>query len=172
MSEEFPIDILNDPPSGPVDFPHETLDVYRVLDTAYHTVRSWQGISWSRGTGDQLQRALSGAILRYSEGYYADGGNKSSLWRSARASIGEAATAIQILAVEGRVPAAQAAHVRSLLSRAMRMLAGLQKPRCRPGAAPARGAHAPPHQERPEPELKKTENTNDEHGPSRGGRDL
>lgn len=117
------------PNSTGVEFPHETLDVYRVLDTAYRTVRSWQGISWSRGTGDQLQRALSGAILRYTEGYYADGGNKASLWRSARASIGEAATAVHILAVEGRAPRVEAEKVRSLLARAMQMLARLLQPR-------------------------------------------
>ena len=83
MSEDRPTDISLARPAVPVEFPHETLDVYRLLDTAYQTVRSWQGISWSRGTGDQLQRALSGAILRYAEGYYADGGNKAALWRSA-----------------------------------------------------------------------------------------
>ena len=103
--------------------------MYRVLDAAYQMVRSWQGISWSRGTGDQLQRALSGAILRYTEGYYADCGNKASLWRSARASIGEAATAVHILAVEGRAPGTEADEVRSLLSRAMQMLARLLRPR-------------------------------------------
>lgn len=127
MPEQRPTEISLAQP--PVEFPHETLDVYRVLDTAYQTVRSWQGISWSRGTGDQLQRALSGAILRYSEGYYADGGNKATLWRSARASIGEAATAIHILAVEGRAPRNDAVEVRSLLSRAMHMLARLLQPR-------------------------------------------
>ena len=127
MPEQRPTEISLAQP--PVEFPHETLDVYRVLDTAYQTVRSWQGISWSRGTGDQLQRALSGAILRYSEGYYADGGNKATLWRSARASIGEAATAIHILAVEGRAPRNDAVEVRSLLSRAMHMLAWLLQPR-------------------------------------------
>ena len=67
--------------------------------------------------------------LRYSEGYYADGGNKAALWRSARASIGEAATAVHILAVEGRAPHAEAVDVRSLLSRAMQMLARLLQPR-------------------------------------------
>ena len=129
MPEQRPTEISLAQP--PVEFPHQTLDVYRVLDTAYQTVRSWQGISWSRGTGDQLQRALSGAILRYSEGYYADGGNrnKATLWRSARASIGEAATAIHILAVEGRAPRNDAVEVRSLLSRAMHMLARLLQPR-------------------------------------------
>jgi len=129
MSDERPSDISPAQLPVPVEFPHETLDVYRVLDTAYQTVRAWQGISWSRGTGDQLQRALSGAILRYSEGYYADGGNKAALWRSARASIGEAATAVHILAVEGRAPHTEAVEVRSLLSRAMQMLARLLQPR-------------------------------------------
>ena len=129
MSEDQPTDISLASPAVPVEFPHETLDVYRLLDTAYQTVRSWQGISWSRGTGDQLQRALSGAILRYSEGYYADGGNKAALWRSARASVGEAATAVHILAVEGRAPRTEAAEVRCLLSRVMQMLARLLQPR-------------------------------------------
>ena len=45
--------------------PHEELDVYGVLEEAYRAVTSWQGVAWSRGTpGDQLKRALSGALLR------------------------------------------------------------------------------------------------------------
>ena len=113
-----------------LELPHESLDVYRVLEQAYETVAAWQGISWSRGTtGDQLKRALSGALLRYTEGYYASGGNKAALWNSSRASCGEAASAVRILAVDGVAPAAEAAKVRQLLARAMRMLARLLRPR-------------------------------------------
>ncbi len=84
-----------------VELAHERLEVYKVLELAYRTGTSWQGVSWSRGTtGDQLRRALSGAVLRYTEGYYADGGNKTSLWKSARASCGEASAAIQLLAID------------------------------------------------------------------------
>ena len=112
------------------DFPHEGLAVYETLEAAYRAVTAWQGVSWSRGTtGDQLKRALSGAILRYAEGYYADGGNKRVLWKSARASCGEAATAVRVLAIEGRAPEEEAAEARRLLSRAMRMLARLIRPR-------------------------------------------
>ena len=51
------------------EFPHEQLDVHDVLESAYRIVVSWQGVSWSRGTpGDQLKRALTGAVLRYTEG--------------------------------------------------------------------------------------------------------
>ncbi len=81
--------------------PHEQLDVYDVLEDAYRTVMSWQGISWARGsTGDQLKRSASSAVLRYAEGYYADGGNKTTLWKGARASCGEAAAAIQLLVID------------------------------------------------------------------------
>ena len=84
-----------------LDLPHESLDLYGVLDAAYQTVSAWHGVSWSRGTsGDQLKRALSGALLRYTEGYYADGGNKTTLWKSARASCGEAASAVRILWID------------------------------------------------------------------------
>lgn len=69
--------------------PHEQLDVYDVLEDAYRTTMSWQGVSWAKGTtGDQLKRSASSAVLRYTEGYYADGGNKASLWKGARASCG------------------------------------------------------------------------------------
>ena len=111
------------------DLPHEGLDLYGVLEKAYRMAAGWQGVSWARGTsGDQLKRALSGALLRYTEGYYADGGNKTTLWKSARASCGEAATAVQILALDGSVPANEAAQAREFLSRAMRMFARLLRP--------------------------------------------
>ena len=110
--------------------PHEQLDVYDVLEEVYRAVSSWQGISWAKGgIGDQLKRAASSAVLRYTEGYYADGGNKTSLWKGARASCGEAAAAIQLLALDGKASKAEANHVRGLLSRAMRMLARLVHPR-------------------------------------------
>ena len=112
------------------ELPHEQLDVYDLLEEAYRTITGWQGISWSKGTiGDQLKRSASTAVLRYTEGYYADGGNKSSLWKGARASFGEAATAIRLLALDGKVSDVEADHVRELLSRAMRMLARLLRPR-------------------------------------------
>jgi hypothetical protein len=39
---------------------------------------SWQGISWTRGTpGDQLKRSAGCAVFRYTEGFYADAGNKA-----------------------------------------------------------------------------------------------
>jgi len=101
-----------------------------VLEEAYGIITGWQGISWTKGTvGDQLKRSASSAVLRYTEGYYADGGNKSSLWKGARASCGEAAAAIRLLALDGRVSEVEADHVRGLLSRAMRMLARLLRPR-------------------------------------------
>jgi len=110
--------------------PHEQLDVYNVLEEAYRTAMSWQGISWTKGSlGDQLKRALSSTVLRYTEGYYADGGNKASLWKGARASCAEAAAAVQLLAIDGKVSTSEAACVRDLLSRAMRMLARLLHPR-------------------------------------------
>ena len=112
------------------DLPHEGLDLYGVLEEAYRIVARWQGVSWARGThGDQLKRALGGALLRYTEGYYADGGNKVSLWKSARASCGEAATAVQILAMDGSAPRKEAVKVRDLLSRSMRMFARLLRPK-------------------------------------------
>ena len=111
------------------DLPHEGLDLYGVLEEAYRMAAAWQGVSWARGTcGDQLKRALSGALLRYTEGYYADGGNQTTLWKSARASCGEAATAVQILAMDGSVPQNDAIHARDLLSRAMRMFTRLLRP--------------------------------------------
>jgi hypothetical protein len=80
------------------ELPHEQLDVYDVLEEAYRTAISWQGISWAKGSvGDQLKRSASSAVLRYTEGYYADGGNKATLWKGARASCGEAAAAVQTM---------------------------------------------------------------------------
>lgn len=112
------------------ELPHEQLDVYEVLDEAYDIITNWQGISWTKGTiGDQLKRSASSAVLRYTEGYYADGGNKSSLWKGARASCGEATAAIRLLELDGKVSHIQADHVRGLLSRGMRMLARLLRPR-------------------------------------------
>jgi hypothetical protein len=109
--------------------PHEQLDVYNVLEDAYRSAMDWQGISWAKGSiGDQLKRALSSAVLRYTEGYYADGGNKASLWKGARASCAEAAAAVQLLSIDGKV-STEAARVRELLSRAMRMLARSLHPR-------------------------------------------
>ena len=64
-------------------------------------------------------------MLRYTEGFYADGGNKDSLWRSARASCGEAAAAVQLLSIDGRVTHTDAREVRALLTRTMQMLARL-----------------------------------------------
>jgi hypothetical protein len=120
---------LSQEPQEFADLPHEGLDLYGVLEAAYRTVTAWQGVSWARGTtGDQLKRALSGALLRYTEGYYADGGNKNSLWKSARASCGEAATAVQVLSMDGTVPRQEAMRVRDLLSRAMRMFTRLLRP--------------------------------------------
>jgi hypothetical protein len=118
-----------EPQHDRADLPHEGLDLYGVLEEAYRMAAAWQGVSWARGTlGDQLKRALSGALLRYTEGYYADGGNKTTLWKSARASCGEAATAVQILGIDGSVPRNDAIRVRELLSRAMRMFTRLLRP--------------------------------------------
>jgi len=111
------------------ELPHEQLDVYDVLEEAYRTAMSWQGISWAKGSvGDQLKRSASSAVLRYTEGYYADGGNKSSLWKGARASCGEAAAAVQLLSIDGKVSKDEAVRVRELFGRAMRMLARLLRP--------------------------------------------
>ncbi|MBI4704651.1 MAG: hypothetical protein HY744_26405 [Deltaproteobacteria bacterium] len=83
---------------------------------------------FSRGAaGDRLKRALGSALCRYAEGYYAQGGNQSSFWASARASCGEAATAVLVLGLERRVSAAQAAEVRELLGRAMCVLSRLSR---------------------------------------------
>lgn len=112
------------------ELPHEQLDVYGVLELAYRTAIGWQGVSWARSTiGDQLKRASSSAVLRYTEGYYADGGNKTTLWQGARASCGEAAAAVQLLTIDGKVSETEAERVRGLLARAMRMLARLLRPR-------------------------------------------
>ena len=121
--------VLADDDRELVELPHEQLDVYRVLEEAYRRAMRWQGVSWAKGTpGDQLKRSASSAVLRYTEGFYADAGNKASLWKGARASCGEAAAAVQLLALERKVPSDDAARVRSLLSRAMRMLARLLRP--------------------------------------------
>jgi hypothetical protein len=32
------------------ELPHEQLDVYDVLEEAYRTAMSWQGISWAKGS--------------------------------------------------------------------------------------------------------------------------
>ncbi|MBI4820401.1 MAG: four helix bundle protein [Deltaproteobacteria bacterium] len=103
--------------------PHERLDVYRVLEEAYRATASWPSVSWAKGgTGDQLRRSASSAILRYTEGYYADGGNKAALWNGARASCGEAAAAVRLLVIDGKVPTEEAARARELFGRAMQML--------------------------------------------------
>lgn len=105
------------------DFPHERLEVYRLLARAYAEVTAWQGLPTSRGsTGDQLRRALTGALLRYTEGFYAQAGHQAALWSSSRGSCGESAAAIAALAIEGRVPRTDAEAVRLMLARAMRML--------------------------------------------------
>lgn len=110
--------------------PHEQLDVYDVLEEAYQIAMSWKGVSWAKGTtGDQLKRAASSAVLRYTEGYYADGGHKATHWKAARASCGEATAAAQLLAIDGKVATEEARRVRGLWSRAMRMLARLLRPR-------------------------------------------
>ncbi len=117
-------------PPEEIQLPHEQLDVYDVLEGAYRTAMSWKGISWAKGTtGDQLKRASSSAVLRYTEGYYADGGHKTSHWKAARASCGEATAAVQLLTIDGKVAAEEARRVRGLWSRGMRMLARLLQPR-------------------------------------------
>jgi hypothetical protein len=68
-------------------------------------------------------------VLRYTEGYYADGGHKAAHWQAARASCGEATAAAQLLAIDGKVASEDASRVRHLWSRAMRMLARLPQPR-------------------------------------------
>jgi hypothetical protein len=68
-------------------------------------------------------------VLRYTEGYYADGGHKTSHWKAARASCGEATAAAQLLAIDGKVASEEVRRVRGLWSRAMRMLARLLQPR-------------------------------------------
>ncbi len=112
--------------AGGTQLPHEKLDAYAVLEGAYRVAVGWNGVSWAKGTpGDQLKRALGSAVLRYTEGFYADGGYKTSHWKAARASCGEATAAIRLLAIDGKVPEAEADHVRSLLARAIRMLSRL-----------------------------------------------
>jgi hypothetical protein len=107
-------------------FPHERLDVYRVLLQATEAVSRWSGFSLSRGSiGDQLVRALSTALLRYTEGYYAQGAIQAAQWNAARASCGEAASAVLVLLIQRRIGHDQAQDVRELLARAMSMLAKL-----------------------------------------------
>ena len=109
-------------------FPHEGLNVYGALRDAYTAVVGWK-IQWSRGTlGDQLDRALSGALLQYAEGYYADDGNRANHFRRARASAGEAACAVDLLLVKQLVGAADAHAVRLRLAEAMRILFRLIRP--------------------------------------------
>jgi len=96
----------------------------------YQIAMSWKGVFWAKSTtGDQLKRAASSAVLRYTEGYYADGGNKATHWKAARASCGEATAAARLLAIDGKVATSEARRVRGLWSRAMRMLARLLQPR-------------------------------------------
>ncbi len=117
-------------PPEEIQLPHEQLDVYVVLEEAYRIAMSWKGFSRAKGTtGDQLERASRSAVLRYTEGFYADDGNKTSHWKAARASCGEATAAVQLLAIDGKVATEAARRVRGLLSRAMRMLARLLHPR-------------------------------------------
>lgn len=99
-----------------------------MLVDASTLVAQWSGVPISRGTtGEQLRRALSSALLRYTEGFYAQGGNQGVLWAGARASCGEAAAALLALTIEGRVPYEQAQNVRALLVRAMSMLTRLAR---------------------------------------------
>lgn len=136
MSSTASLATASGPPAGlrdhrapcAVGFPHERLDAHSVLVAAYEAVMGWPGVAFSRGSaGAELERALASALCRYAEGYYAQGGNQTSLWQSARASCGEAATAALVLQLERRVSAAQAAQVRELLGRAMCMLSRLAR---------------------------------------------
>ena len=109
-------------------FPHEGLNAHRALREAYAMVAAWK-ISGSRGTlGDQLDRALSGSLLQYTEGYYADDGNRACHFRRARASAGEAACAIDLLLLKRLVGAADAQAARARLAEAMRILSRLIRP--------------------------------------------
>lgn len=103
-------------------YPHERLDVYRVLDEAYERVTSWP-ISFAKGTtGDQLERAAGSALLRYAEGFYAQGGSQATHWVAARASCGEAGAAVMRLVRRRQVGALDAEAARVLFARAMSML--------------------------------------------------
>ena len=108
-------------------FPHERLDVHQVLAAAYQAVVAWP-VSFSKGTtGDQLKRAVGSALLRYTEGCYAQGGCQAAHWVAARASAGEAGAAVLSLVLERRIGAAEAEAVRLLLARAMSMLHRLSR---------------------------------------------
>ena len=110
----------------PASFPHERLNVHAVLVEAFALVAHWSGLPVGRGTtGVQLRRALSSALLRYAEGYYAQGGGQVTLWKGARTSCGESAAAVLSLATERRISSQQAEEVRHLLARAMSMLTRL-----------------------------------------------
>ena len=123
---------------SPPSFPHERLDVYQVLLQATEAVSRWSGFSLSRGSiGDQLIRALSTALLRYTEGYYAQGAIQTAQWNAARASCGEAASAVLVLLIQRRIDHDHAQDVRELLARAMSMLAKLvRRGRDSAGATP------------------------------------
>ena len=129
LPHEFPREAPREAPREfPREFPHEGLDVYHALREAYAAVIAWK-IPWSRGTlGDQLERALTGALLQYTEGYYADDGNRANHLRHARASAGEAACAVDLLVVRRLAGAADAHAVRQRLATAMRILSRLIRP--------------------------------------------
>ncbi|MBM4369848.1 MAG: hypothetical protein FJ102_26800 [Deltaproteobacteria bacterium] len=92
---------------------------------AYDIVSTWR-LTTTRGTaGDQLHRALLGALLRATEAYYARGDNRDALFDSARASCGEASMALWALVRDRRVKSEPVETVRLLLCRAMQMLTGL-----------------------------------------------
>ena len=115
------------PATDPVSFPHESLDVHQVLCSAYQAIVSWP-ISFARGsTGDQLKRAAGSALLRYAEGFYAQGGCQTAHWIAARASCGEAGAAAMQLGLERQVGSSDIAAVRQLLVRAMSMLHRLSR---------------------------------------------
>lgn len=77
--------------------------------------------------GDRVERVPVEAD-RVPSAICADAGNKASLWKGSRASCGEAAAAVQLLALEPKLSTEEAARVRSLFSHAMRMLARLLQP--------------------------------------------
>ena len=114
-------------PAARAVFPHERLEVHKVLVAAYQTVASWP-ISFARGTaGDQLKRAAMSALLRYAEGFYAQGGCQAAHWIAARASAGEAGAAVLSVVLERRIGTADAEAVRLQFARAMSMLHGLSR---------------------------------------------
>jgi hypothetical protein len=112
---------------GAAVFPHERLDVHRVLVSAYETVAGWP-VPFTKGSaGDPLRRAVGSALLRYAEGDYAQGGCQTAHGLAARASCGEAAAAAMQLVLERRIDRARAESVRRLLARAMAMLHRLSR---------------------------------------------